>query len=128
MAAEMRKRLWTTVLELLLQTSIDAYMFPLLCLDDFDCEPPSNLNDADFDNQTSQPPPSKPDTEFTQTSIQLLLHQSLRSRLDSLKFLNKIGTEHAYDTVLWLSSELKASSHKSEFFFRSVATTGNHVL
>lgn len=127
--AETRRRLWATVLELLLQTSIDAYMSPMFCLDEFDTEPPSNLNDSDFDQHTSVPPPPRPEGEFTQTSIQLLLQQSIRCRLETMKFLNKSRTtEHSYDTALRLSTELQRFSQKSEVFFYSAAGQKDNIL
>ncbi|KAG6356930.1 hypothetical protein INS49_014805 [Diaporthe citri] len=127
--AETRRRLWATVLELLLQTSIDAYMSPMFCLDDFDTEPPSNLNDAEFDQHTSVPPPPRPEAEFTQTSIQVLLHQSIRCRLDTMKFLNKSrGTEQCYDTALRLGTELQSFSQKSEVLFHSRAGQKNNIF
>lgn len=127
--AESRRRLWATVLELLLQTSIDAYVSPTFCLDDFDTEPPSNLNDADFDQHTSVHPTPRPEGEFTQTSIQVLLQQSIRCRLDTLKFLNASRTTgHCYDTALRLSTELHSFSQKSEIFFYSLAGQENNTL
>lgn len=126
--AETRRRLWATVLELLLQTSIDAYMSPMLCLDDFDCDPPSNLDDEDFNDQTATPPPPKPDKELTQTSIQLLLHQSIRTRLSTLRFLNSLETHQSYDMALRLGSELRNACHRSEILFHSCSSVGNYLL
>lgn len=128
MEAETRRRLWATVSELLLQTSVDAYMSPMLCQDDFDCDPPSNLDDEDFDDQTSTPPLSKPDKTITQTSIQLLLHQSIRSRLSILKFLNSLEIHQSYDTALRLGSELKHACQRSEIFFHSCSSGGEYLL
>lgn len=45
---ELRRRLWATILELNIQSALDSGMPPLISPDDYDTEPPSNLNDTDI--------------------------------------------------------------------------------
>lgn len=45
LAAEMRRRLWNTILELVVATSLDAGGPAMLSLTDFDARPPSNIDD-----------------------------------------------------------------------------------
>jgi hypothetical protein len=71
--AEMRRRLWATIIELNVQFSVESGMKPLICFDDFDTEAPANINDEDIDENTSISPVSKPSNVFTQTSIQIML-------------------------------------------------------
>lgn len=104
--AELRRRLWTTVLELAIQLSLDCGMPPLLSLDDSDCEPPSNYNDADFDEQTKEYPPRKVDTIFTESSIQISLHCSLRTRLEICTLINNFRSNPSHERVLALGTEL----------------------
>ncbi|CAK7207675.1 hypothetical protein SEUCBS139899_010486 [Sporothrix eucalyptigena] len=46
--SEMRRRLWATILELVVQSSLDQGMPPLISTDDYDCSPPLNLDDDQF--------------------------------------------------------------------------------
>ncbi|CAK7210205.1 hypothetical protein SCUCBS95973_000700 [Sporothrix curviconia] len=46
--SEMRRRLWATILELAVQSSLDQGMPPLISTDDYDCSPPLNLDDDQF--------------------------------------------------------------------------------
>lgn len=46
LAAEMRRRLWNTVLELVVQSALTAGGPPLLSMDDFDTQPPGNFDDV----------------------------------------------------------------------------------
>lgn len=95
--AEMRRRLWNTILEMNVQTSLESGEPPLLSSDDFDTHPPGNFDDEQilFDN-----PIPKPDGTYTQTSIALLLRTSFTLRLTITKSLNGIGTHMPYDEVL----------------------------
>ncbi|KAI9749401.1 MAG: hypothetical protein M4579_006886 [Chaenotheca gracillima] len=104
--AEIRKRLWATVLELTVQTSLDAGMPPLISLQDFDTEPPSNINDDEVDDTTKTAPVSKPSTVFTETSLQLILSKSLRARLEIVQAMNGFRAEPSYDHILSLSAEV----------------------
>ncbi|CAK7266642.1 hypothetical protein SEPCBS57363_002193 [Sporothrix epigloea] len=45
---ETRRRLWATILELVIQSSLDQGMPPLISTDDYDCSPPLNLDDDEF--------------------------------------------------------------------------------
>ena len=59
LAAEMRRRLWNTILELVVATSIDAGGPVMLSLSDFDARPPENLDDDALEEASivSMPPP-----------------------------------------------------------------------
>ncbi|QSS61141.1 hypothetical protein I7I51_03313 [Histoplasma capsulatum] len=70
--AELRRRLWATILEILLQSSMDAGGSPLVSLDDYDCEPPSNINDQDMSPDESTAVPYVTE-RFTNTSVQIAL-------------------------------------------------------
>ncbi len=48
LAAEMRRRLWNTILELAISSSIDAGAPPMISLHDFDTQPPGNFSDEDL--------------------------------------------------------------------------------
>lgn len=107
--AELRRRMWATIIELATQSSLDCGMPPMFSYHEFDCEPPSNYDDADIDEQTKVYPPRKPDSVLTDTSIQITLLRSLPTRLEISRMLNDFRTVPPYDKVITLSSEL--SSH-----------------
>jgi hypothetical protein len=104
--AELRRRLWATVIELATQCSLDCGMPPMVSFYEFDCEPPSNYDDADLDEQTKNYPPRKPDSVFTDTSIQIALLRSLRTRLEICRLINDFRSTPPYEKVLSLSTEL----------------------
>lgn len=103
--AELRRRLWATILDLVMQASLDAWMPPRISLDEVDVEPPSNINDSDMDESTVEITPL-PRTAFTSTSLQLALHDTLPVRLRIVKLLNSPNFDISYARVITLSSEL----------------------
>ncbi|GAW12367.1 hypothetical protein ANO14919_017330 [Xylariales sp. No.14919] len=106
--AEVRRRLWYTILELLVQSSLDSAMPPRISLEDFDTEGPSNNNDDEIDELTTALQP-RPRETYTSTAMQLLLIDSLPSRLRIVQLLNGLHSELAYPDVLALSSEITSA-------------------
>ncbi|GFG09665.1 uncharacterized transcriptional regulatory protein C139.03 [Aspergillus udagawae] len=103
--AELRRRLWYTILEMVVQASLDSSMPPRISFDEFDTEPPSNITDDKLGESTTELHPHPKDT-FTATSVQLALIESLPVRLRIVQLLNGLHSEISYDRVLSLSSEL----------------------
>ena len=103
--AEVRRRLWVTVLEMIVQSSLDSAMPPRISFDEFDTEPPSNNNDDEMDETTTVLQAHPIDT-YTSTSMQLLLFDSLPTRLRIVQLLNGLHSELSYTDVLMLSSEI----------------------
>ncbi|KAJ0422507.1 hypothetical protein BJY00DRAFT_77989 [Aspergillus carlsbadensis] len=101
--AEMRRRLWATVLELIIQTSMDVGAVPQISLDDYDCAAPKNLNDDQIERETI---PSCDPHGFTDTSVQVALAQSLPLRLQIARIINNFRNGPSYEESLRLSSEL----------------------
>jgi hypothetical protein len=95
---ELRRRLWVTILEMLVQSSLDSVLLPRLSLGDFDTEPPSNINDEEIDESTKIVHPH-PRSIHTTTSIQLALLDVLPIRLRIVQLLNGLHTELAYSSV-----------------------------
>ena len=114
--AELRRRLWATVLELVVQSSLASGMPPRISLDEFDTEPPSNVNDDEMDELTAVLQPHAKDT-FTSTSIQLAMLDSLPTRLRITQTLNSLYPERSYPLVLALTAELTSAlqSHTALF-------------
>lgn len=102
---ELRRRLWYTILEFAVQSSLDSWMPPRISYDEFDTEPPSNIDDESFDESTTELQ-VYPEGTFTTTSVQLALIESLSVRLRIVQLLNDFHSEVTHDRVLSLSSEL----------------------
>lgn len=103
---EMRRRLWNTILELALQSSLTTGGAPLISLQDFDTQPPANFDDEQL---TTENPVSWPESHFTQTSIAIALRNTLPVRLAVAKFLNDISSHGSYEELLRLDADLRAS-------------------
>jgi hypothetical protein len=103
--AEIRRRLWTTIVEMVVQSSLDSSMPPRISLDDFDTNPPSNLSDEEVEESTTVLCPH-PEDVFTSTSLQLILLKSLGTRLQILKLLNGLSKQASYTKALALDFEL----------------------
>lgn len=104
--AELRRRLWATILDLTLQSALDSEMPPRIVAEEFDTQPPANVNDDEIDELTTVLP-SRAKDDFTATSIQIALYSSLHARSRVLQLLNGLASEISYAKVLSLSSELQ---------------------
>ncbi|KAF3394211.1 hypothetical protein F1880_005082 [Penicillium rolfsii] len=80
--AECRRRLWITIVELDLQISIVSGMPVMTPNLDFGPLTPSNLNDADFDESTPEPPSPSSLSKETDSLAQITLATSLAHRID----------------------------------------------
>ncbi|KAF2469228.1 uncharacterized protein BDR25DRAFT_288688 [Lindgomyces ingoldianus] len=106
--AELRRRLWATVLEMAIQSSLDSAMPPIISLNHFDTEAPSNYNDDEIDESTIELVPH-PRSTYTTSSIQLILLDSMPTRLRILQLLGGLKAELSYQDALSLSSEVTDS-------------------
>jgi Fungal specific transcription factor domain len=122
--AETRRRLWATILEINLQSALDSGMPLLLSLDDFDTEPPANIDDADMNESTVGPISSKPSHIFTSSSIQIALLKSFPLRLEVVRFANNLRAEPAYDDVLLVGSSLSKALKENTSFISRVNRLG----
>jgi hypothetical protein len=126
--AEIRRRLWATILELNLLTSLDAGMTPMVSFDDFNTEPPLNIDDDEIDESTIDPPTPKPSNVATQVSIQLAVLKSLKLRLKINCLINDFRFEPTYEEVIQLSTELIAiykENHKFVSQASEASSPGN---
>jgi hypothetical protein len=105
-AAEMRRRLWNTILEISLQTSLTSGGPPLVSLDNYDSEPPSNFDDEQL---LAENPVPKPAAEYTQTSVARALRSSFPARLAVIKLLNDINACGTYTETLRLDRDLRSA-------------------
>ncbi|KAJ5286705.1 fungal-specific transcription factor domain-containing protein [Penicillium angulare] len=113
--AETRRRLWYTVMELDLQAALDTGVPATISEDEFDCAPPSDLNDEDLSPDSIVVPPPKHATVLTRTSFQVSLAQSLSSRIKVVKIVNRVRLKSTYQDVLDLSEIITTNLSQSPF-------------
>ncbi|EXK85231.1 hypothetical protein FOQG_10882 [Fusarium oxysporum f. sp. raphani 54005] len=75
-AAEMRRRVWATLVEMDLVLSAQMGLPRMIKQWQTDTREPSNLQDSDFDKTTVEMPPSRPDTDLTP-----ILYRLVKARL-----------------------------------------------
>ncbi|CAD6451147.1 b6defd70-ee44-4bf1-b228-2ee1e86260f7 [Sclerotinia trifoliorum] len=105
-AAEMRRRIWNTILELMLLSSMDSGGPPLISLTDWDTEPPANFDDDELLITDAIP---RPETEFSHTSLAIIFRKTLPLRLSIVKSLNNVSTPITLEGAIRLDSELRSS-------------------
>ncbi len=104
--AEMRRRVWNTILELALQSSINSGGPPLISIADFNTEAPGNFDDEQLLDENST---VKLEDNFTQSSIAIALRKTFPIRLEITKFLNDLASCGTYEETIRLDAELRVS-------------------
>ncbi|PNP59968.1 hypothetical protein FNYG_14705 [Fusarium nygamai] len=109
--AEQRRRLWGTIIELTLQSSVESGGPPLFSTDDFDTEPPSNLDDNELEAKgpDTTTPVSKALEVYTDSSFLIAIRKSLALRLEIAKFVNNFRSPPTFEETLRLNAELTAA-------------------
>jgi hypothetical protein len=106
LAQEMRRRLWNTILELALQSSLTSGGPPLISLDDFTTVAPQNFDDEQLSVDQAVP---RAENERTQVSIAIALRKTFPQRLALVKFLNDSRPSGTYEETLRIDADLRAS-------------------
>ncbi|EHK42402.1 hypothetical protein TRIATDRAFT_319844 [Trichoderma atroviride IMI 206040] len=102
--AEVRRRLWATILEMNLQASLDSGA-PLAIPDDFDTYCPRNVDDQDISERTKTLPCYAENT-VTDTSLQRLLGIYFQPRCEIVRRMNEAWSSFSQDEVQSLTSTL----------------------
>lgn len=105
-ASELRRRLWNTLIEMDLQSSLDTGALPILSMHRFDTQPPGNYDDDQLEEDNPTP---RPEDTFTDMSIARALRRTYPVRLAIAKFLNEIGSAGTYKDTLQLDAQLRAA-------------------
>ncbi|KAI0159574.1 hypothetical protein GGR57DRAFT_429973 [Xylariaceae sp. FL1272] len=121
--AETRRRLWYTIVEMILQSSLDSAMPPRIALDDFDTEVPSNINDNEINESTTTLRPHSKGLH-TSTALQLQLIESLPVRLRIVQLVNGLHSELLYSDVLVLNAEILDACRSGQKFDRDNREAG----
>ncbi|KAF7593082.1 hypothetical protein BBP40_012099 [Aspergillus hancockii] len=117
--AEMRARLWTTTLELVVHASVDSSSMPLMISSQtFNDHLPRNINDADLEPNLKELPTPKPLKQFTESSIQLVMRQSLETRMDAARLINNPDSVQSYEAALHLATDLQKACRDLAAYFQ----------
>lgn len=103
---EMRRRIWTTIVELDLQVALDRGMPPSVQVSDYDSEPALNINDNEIQETATELPTPRPLGELTDCSFQSVLTQSLPLRLRICRLMHSPRISCHYDEILRMDWEL----------------------
>lgn len=118
---EVRRRLWATILEFNIQVCLDSGMPLMISMDDFDTEPPSNINDDEIDESMNTQPASHTANTFTQSSLQVALLDTFTARLEIANHVNKYQNEHSYEEVIRLDKQLSRKFKENHTFCAKAA-------
>ena len=108
--AEMRRRLWTTILEFQVESSIEGGTTPLMSSEDTARDLPLNLDDDQIDPDVDTSPTPEPRDNFTNSSLQLALARSLPLRAAVIKTVNDTNHQASYGAILRLTAELQEAN------------------
>ncbi|CAG7925158.1 unnamed protein product [Penicillium olsonii] len=103
---EMRRRIWSTIVELDLQVALDRGMPPSVQSYDFDTAPALNIHDDELSENITEAPESRPMNEVTDTSFQSILSQSLHLRLQACSLMHSPRISCRYEDIQRLDWEL----------------------
>ncbi|PWY74944.1 hypothetical protein BO83DRAFT_398320 [Aspergillus eucalypticola CBS 122712] len=122
--AELRKRLWLTVIELELQASLYSGIPLAVSWDEFDSPLPSDIDDEDITIDSLHLPPSRKSNTLTRTSFQIALAQTLETRIAISKMVNRVRLSATYnDEVTTLSERLTTGLAQAPAYLRDDTST-----
>ncbi|KAL9949297.1 hypothetical protein ACHAQF_000412 [Verticillium nonalfalfae] len=116
-SAEMRRRMWFSILELDLHVSLVCSLPCSIREGDFTCKPPSNLNDKELFPEMVELPPSRPIDNGTDNQIQCYAAMTVGIRLKVVHMLNRIDSIRDYNEVLELGAKLELISEDIGYLF-----------
>ncbi|KAF4450392.1 hypothetical protein F53441_6516 [Fusarium austroafricanum] len=116
LVCEMRRRLWNTILELCLHSSLQSGGAPMILMDQFDTKPPGNFDDDQLMVENTIP---RPDNVFTEMSTSRALRKSFPARLKVVQLLNDLKPSDCYPDTLRLDSQLKTSYKEASHMLKT---------
>ncbi|KAI0123675.1 putative Zn(II)2Cys6 transcription factor [Xylariales sp. AK1849] len=103
---EMRRRIWTTILQLDLGLSLEMGLPRSATDTHMDTKQPRNLRDCDFEEDTTEMPPPRPETEWTPV-LPLIARGRLISALGLICDVNTNINPPSYDEVIKVDALLQ---------------------
>ncbi|KAI1471697.1 uncharacterized protein F4812DRAFT_449636 [Daldinia caldariorum] len=104
---EMRRRIWATLYQANLIFSSQMGLPSLLKDNQIDTEEPHNLADSDFDEGTTELPPSRPETEVTPV-LYIITRSRVSRTWGKVRDLVTDTTPHKYDEILAMDQKVQA--------------------
>lgn len=117
MQKQMRVRLWTTILEFAVQSSLERSLPLGVTPEGHDVPLPLNVNDADLEAAGTNGTLDERD-DFTDSTLQILLAKTLSLRMGVVELLAGLRSNQDYNTVLELGSHLRAANRDMASCFR----------
>lgn len=105
--AEMRRRLWFTMVDMDLHMSLACNMPSMVREGDFTCQPPRNLNDSELYPSMRELPPGRPIDEVTDNQMQIYGAMTLGVRMRVAPLVNRIDYIRDYQEVLDVGAKLE---------------------
>jgi hypothetical protein len=114
---EMRRRLWVLLVQLDTLISFQVGVPRTIQPWQYDTELPANLMDADFDEDSTRLPPSRPEDERTASSYTRAKYHIMKvfGQITDLAFSRESSS---YDEILEIDRRLQASREMSPMFLR----------
>lgn len=103
---EMRRRIWATIVELDLQAALSLGAPVSISRNEYDCRPPSNLDDEDLRFDALTLPTPQPRTTLTGTSFLAILAETFNTRAHIARLVNSVRVTAGYVEILKLSDGL----------------------
>ncbi|KAH8731528.1 hypothetical protein GQ44DRAFT_604058 [Phaeosphaeriaceae sp. PMI808] len=103
---EMKKRLWVTIIELELQSSIENGLQSSLTSLYWDTPVPTNLPDDAFSVDTQELPASRPLEHFTSATYLAVSRQSIPFRIHLMQLLNDPSETLPYSEILHYDAQI----------------------
>ncbi|KAJ5566001.1 hypothetical protein N7535_007639 [Penicillium sp. DV-2018c] len=103
---EMRRRIWTTIVELDLQVALDRGMPPSVQSYDYDTSSGFNIDDNEIREDSTDVPKNRPLGEVTDSSFQCVLSRSLPIRLQACSLMHSPRITCRYEDIQRLDAEL----------------------
>ncbi|KAI0134846.1 fungal-specific transcription factor domain-containing protein [Daldinia grandis] len=107
--SEVRRRLWNTILEMALQTSVDSGGPPLIYLEQYDTSAPGNYDDDQLADNDDTSASVNPPNKFTDMSVAIALRASFPVRLAIARLLNESSARNTFDDTIQLHNQLSAA-------------------
>ncbi|KAI0010543.1 hypothetical protein F4779DRAFT_627117 [Xylariaceae sp. FL0662B] len=118
---EMRRRVWATINHLDHSISCQMGLPSMLQQQHVDTEEPRNLMDSDFDEGSTELPPSRPETEITES-----IYTILKSRVSYVwRRVYDVATDarpHNYEEILEMDRKLQDEHERLPPSMRSLST------
>lgn len=108
------------------QSSLDSGS-PILLPEIYDAIQPLNIDDQDISPSSAATPAPKPDGKSSDTSIQILLHDSLKLRMNVIQFINSQNWK-PYQEALKLGGDLRNVCRRVASFFSNIPSQPTHDL